>query len=348
MPVRFDLELAVAASKVVRDLTALKKGESLLVTVDSAGSWRVAEEIAKAAECVGAKVMVAWHSTPVGVGKAGEPYLPDPLKAAIPETDVWIELNDQWLGYSTPYEKALVPPRRVRYLCLCGMNEERIVRCIAKVDLALQAEFQERLVALTRRAQKMRIATAAGTDVSFENSPDRPVISEMWAHSPGCRFLLGQIAWAPLEKTIQGVIAFDGSFYGGAPADFGRLFTPIVFHVHDGVCTDITGGTEAAFVRTWMSSLKDPNMYHEAHVCYGCNPGAQPSGVCVEDERIWGVTEWGFGHQGIQFKADGVPAVSHVDGICLNSSVWQDGEQVLDSGRIVHKDLVELAARMGK
>jgi leucyl aminopeptidase (aminopeptidase T) len=68
----------------------------------------------------------------------------------------------------------------------------------------------------------------------------------------------------------------------------------------------------------------------------------------VEDERIWGVTEWGFGHQGIQFKANGVPAVSHLDGICLSSSVWQDGEQVLDSGRIVHRDLIELAARMGK
>ncbi len=348
MPVRLDLELAVAAGKVVRELTALKKGESLLVTVDSAGCWRVAEEIAKAGETLGAKVMVAYHSTPVGVGKAGEPYLPDPLKAAIPETDVWIELNDQWLGYSTPYEKALVPPRRVRYLCLCGMNEERIVRCIGRVDLALQAEFQERLVDLTRRARKMRITTAAGTDVSFENSPDRPVISEMWAHAAGCRFLLGQIAWAPIEESIQGAIAFDGSFYGGAPADFGRLSSPIVFHVRDGVCTEITGGSEAVFVRKWMTSLKDPNMYHEAHVCYGCNPGAQASGVCVEDERIWGVTEWGFGHQGIQFKANGVSAVSHLDGICLSSSVWQDGEQVLDSGRIVHRDLIELAARMGK
>ncbi len=348
MPVRLDLELALAAHKVVRELVALKKGESLLVTVDSAGCWRVAEEIARAGESAGARVMVGWHSTPVGVGKAGEPYLPDPLKAAIPETDVWIELNDQWLGYSTPYEKALVPPRRVRYLCLCGMNEERIVRCVGRVDLALQAEFQERVVDLTRRAGKMRITTAAGTDVSFENSPDRPVLSEMWAHAPGCRFLLGQIAWAPVEKSIQGAIAFDGSFYGGAPADFPRLSQPIVFHVQDGVCTQITGGSEAAFVRKWMESLKDPHMYYEAHVCYGCNPGARPSGVCVEDERIWGATEWGFGHQGIQFKAGGVPAVSHLDGICLNSSVWQDGVQVLDQGRFVHPQLAGLAARMGK
>jgi leucyl aminopeptidase (aminopeptidase T) len=342
------LEVAVAAHKVVSELAAVRRGESLLVTVDSAGSFRVAEEIAKAGEAVGARVMVAYHGTPVGVGKAGEPYLPDPLKAAIPETDVWIELNEQWLGYSTPYEKAVVPPRRVRYLCLCGMNEERIVRCIGKIDLGAQDEFQNRVVELTRRARSMRITTEAGTDIRFENDPVRPVISEMWAHGPGARFMIGQIAWAPIEESIQGTIAFDCSFYGGAPADLASLSSPIVFHVTDGICTEISGGPEAAFVRQWMESLKDPNMYHEAHICYGFNPGARSSGICVEDERIWGVTEWGFGHQGIQFKANGVPAVTHADGICLNSTVWQDGVQVLDTGRVVHPDLVPFAARLGK
>jgi len=348
MPTTLDLELAVAAAKVVRDLTALKAGESLLVTVDSEGSFRAAEQIAKAGEALGGKVLLAYHSTPVGVGKVGERFLPDALKAAIPQTDVWIELNAQWLGYSTPYEQALVPPRRVRYLCLCGMDEPRLVRCIGKVDLKLQDELQNRLVELTRRARSMRISNAAGTDVRFENSPERPVLSEMWAHRPGARFLLGQIAWAPIERSIQGRIAFDGSFYGGAPADLPRLSEPIVFHVEDGVCRQISGGAEAKFVRQWMESLKDPNMYHEAHVCYGLNPGARASGICVEDERIWGVTEWGFGHQGIQFQAGGVPAVSHLDGICLASSVWQDGEQVLEAGRFVHPQLVELAARLGK
>jgi 2,5-dihydroxypyridine 5,6-dioxygenase len=98
MPSTLDLELGAVAYKVVRDITAVKKGESVLITVDSAGSWAVAEELAKAAESLGAKVMVAYHSTPVGVGKVAEPYLPDSLKAAIPNTDVWLELNWQWLG----------------------------------------------------------------------------------------------------------------------------------------------------------------------------------------------------------------------------------------------------------
>ena len=48
MPTTLNLEVAVAAHKVVRDLCAVKAGESLLVTVDSAGSFQIAEEIAKA------------------------------------------------------------------------------------------------------------------------------------------------------------------------------------------------------------------------------------------------------------------------------------------------------------
>ncbi len=348
MPTSLDLEVAVAAHKVVNELCAVKTGESLLVTVDSAGSFRIAEEIAKAGEVAGAKVMLAWHSTPVGVGKVGEKFLPDALHAAIPETDVWIEVNYQWLGYSTPYENALVPPRRVRYLCLDGLNEERIVRLIGKVDLEAQDAFQSKVVELTKLARKMRITTPAGTNVSFENTPERPVISELWCHTPGAHFLVGQIAWAPIEESISGEIVFDGSFYGGEPADYPTLNDPVVFHVRRGVCEEITGGEEAKQISQWMKSLNDPNMYHEAHICYGFNPGAKPSGICVEDERIWGVTEWGFGHQGIQFHADGKPAVSHLDGICLNSSVWQDGVQILDKGRVVHPELVDLASRLGK
>jgi leucyl aminopeptidase (aminopeptidase T) len=89
-------------------------------------------------------------------------------------------------------------------------------------------------------------------------------------------------------------------------------------------------------------------MYHAAHVCYGFNPGARLSGLCTEDERVWGSTEWGFGYQGPFFKGKGINAVSHVDGICLNSSVWLDGQQIMDQGRLVQPKLAELAAKLGK
>jgi leucyl aminopeptidase (aminopeptidase T) len=347
VPSLLDLELGKAAYKVINKLCKVKPRESILITVDGPEEWRVAEEIAKAAEAAEAKVMVAWHSTPPGYGKVGDPYLPDPLKVAIPNTDVWIELNNQWLLYSSPWDEAM-RTGRVRYLFLGGLNADQVVRCIGKVDIETQAKFQSLLVEMTRKARKMRITTPAGNDVSFENDPTRPVTNELFADTPGPHFLLGQIGWAPIEETINGTIVFDGSFSGGGEADLGVLKEPIKLIVKKGKIEDIQGGREADFVKKWLKKLDDPNMYCAAHVCYGFNPGAKLSGLCTEDERVWGSTEWGFGHQGPMFKGKGISAVSHFDGICLNSSVWLDGEQIIDKGRVIHPELSELARKLGK
>ena len=88
-------------------------------------------------------------------------------------------------------------------------------------------------------------------------------------------------------------------------------------------------------------------MFRLAHVCYGFNPGAKLTGDILEDERIWGATEWGLGYQSAEdCPPDGIPAVSHCDGICLNSSVWLDGKQVLDEGKVVDPELKVLADKL--
>ncbi|KUK02428.1 MAG: Leucyl aminopeptidase T [Thermotoga sp. 50_1627] len=342
-----EFEVAKAAYLVVTELCKVKRGESVLITVDSAMDFKPAEETAKAAEAVGAKVMVAWHSTPRGYGKVADDQLPEPLKAAIPASDVWIEFNNQWLLYNTAWTKAMATGR-TRYLFLGGLDRERITRCIARIEIDLQEKFQNKVVELTKKARKMRITTPAGTDVSFENVPERPVTNELRADTPGPHFLLGQIGWAPLEESINGVIVFDGSFSGGGEADLGVLAHPIELVVKEGRIIEIRGQEEAKFLRRWLEKLNDPRMYYLAHVCYGFNPGAKLSGLCTEDERVWGSTEWGFGYQGPAFKGKLGEAVSHADGICLNSTVWIDGELLLEEGKVVHPELVDLARAMGK
>ena len=43
---------------------------------------------------------------------------------------------------------------------------------------------------------------------------------------------------------------------------------------------------------------------------------------------------------------DPLPAASHTDGICLNTSVWLDGDQIWDRGKSVHPELAELERRL--
>jgi 2,5-dihydroxypyridine 5,6-dioxygenase len=352
MPSLLDMELGKAAHVIINKLCKVKPRESVLITIDGPEEFRVAEEIAKVAEAADAKVMVAWHSTPRGYGKVGDPYLPEPLWAAIPNTDVWIELNNQWLLYSTPWDNAMKPAvegkGKVRYLFLGGLNVDQVVRCVGRVDIGAQAEFQNIIVEMTQKAKKMRITSPAGTDISFENSRNRPVTNELFADVPGPHFLLGQIGWAPIEESINGTIVYDGSYSGGGEADLGLLRTPIRVAVKEGRAVEFTGGAEVEAVKKWLQRLNDPNMYCAAHVCYGFNPGARLSGLCTEDERVWGSTEWGFGNQGPMFKAKGITAVSHADGICLNSSVWLEGQQIIDKGKLTHPQLAELAKKLGK
>jgi leucyl aminopeptidase (aminopeptidase T) len=347
MPSIKDLELFKAAFKTVREILRLKQGENLLITIDSISEFRVAEEMAKAGEALGAKVMVAWHSTPKGYGKATDPYLPRPLVAACPEADAWIELNNQWLLYGTAWERA-VSNGRTRNLMLGGLSTDQLIRCIGEVDIEAQIAFQEKVVELTRRARRIKITNAAGTDVEFEDDPKRPFANEHIAETPGGHFLTGQIGWAPREESINGIMAFDGAISGGGEADIGRVAEPVVYEVVKGRIKDIRGGREAKIVKRWFEKLNDPNLYLAAHVCYGFNPNARLGFSTTEDERVWGCTEWGFGYQGPMYSG-GKPrvAASHIDGICLDCSVSLDGQPLTRGGEVVHPDLLELAKACG-
>ena len=349
MPDYLELELAKAADVVVRELFKLKPGESFLITADTKSDWRAVEATARAAQAADAKVAVIWHTTPPGYGKVGDPYLPDSLKAAIPNSDAWVEFNYEWLLYSTPWDEAMKPGGRTRYLCLVGMNTPMMVRCIGQVNLPLLTEFQKKVTDMTSKAKKMRMTTPAGTDLSFENDPKRPILCETGlADTPGAHFLTGQILWVPIEETINGRMVFDGSFSGGGEADLGILKEPISLQIEKGKIVRVEGGKEAQFVEGWLRNFNDPKMYNVAHGCYGFNPGAMLSGVCLEDERIWGGTEWGIGDQGPMFKGTAGHAKTHADGICLNTSVWLDDEQITDKGKVLHPELKKLAKKLGK
>ncbi len=345
---RMKMEMTKSAYKLLHDMAKVREGESVLITIDSIADFRVAEEIAKMADALGAKVMLAWHSTPKGYGALNMPYLPEPLIACADKTDVWIELNDQWLLYSPIWDKA-VTNGRTRQIMLGGLGVEAIVRNIGNTDILIQEEFQNTLTALTRQASKVRITNAAGTDVSFENDPTRPLNNEIDYSTPGAHFLLGQIGWAPIEDSINGQIIFDGSYSGGGDLEFGILSETLGYIVEKGHIKEFVGGTLAKEAERFFASLDDPNMYIAAHVCYGCSPNAQLGTITTENERVWGSTQWGFGHQGSNYSG-GEPRVakSHVDGICLNCSVWLDGEQIMDEGRYIHPDLAALAKKIGK
>lgn len=343
-----ELELAVSAHKTVNDVMNVKPGETLLITIDSKADFRLAAAMARAGECAGAKTMIAYHSTPPAYGKAGEAWYPDSLVGAIERAEAWIELNHQWIYCSSVWERVMAKGTKIRYFHLGKMDPDSIWRCLGALDLKSLKEFMTTVVNMTQAAREMKITSQAGTNVSFKNAGRRVTNECGDASAPGVHFMLGQIGWAPLEESIEGDIVFDGSFSGGGPMDLGILRHPIKFVIEKGRIVGIEGKEEAKRVKEWLAGLNDERMYSLAHTCYGFNPGAQLTGECTEDERIWGCTQWGFGYQAELFEGALGDAPTHGDGICLNSSVWLDGTQILDEGKVIEPKLVDLAAKLGK
>lgn len=344
---RYALEMGRAGYVIARDMCKVQPGESVLITIDSVSDTAPAIAVAQAAEALGGKVMLVWHSTPYGYGKVAESRMADGLKAAIPESDVWVEFNTQWLLYSSPWTTAMLNGR-TRYLFLGGLDSEQVLRCISNLDMGLQADFQNTLVALTAKANHMRITTPAGTDVEFDNDHSRPILNELDAATPGAHFLTGQMGWAPVEESINGTIVFDGSFSGGGEAELGVLKAPVRLNIEKGVITDVQGGLEAKFITKWLAAFNDERMYRLAHISYGFNPGSKLNGLCTEDERVWGCTEWGIGYQGPMFGGSLGDAPTHADGICLHSTIIADGVKLTDAGKVVHPELEPIARKIGK
>jgi len=341
----FDLEVAKASVKLVRDVLKVSAGEEVVITYDTQSDYRVVKALAQAVSVVEGKPIAVWIEAPPVVGKAADKYLPvRSLAATLKTADVWIELNKSWLLYSSPYEEAVTENKKLRYMCLVGMDADMMVRTIGRVNVRLLYEFQRKLAEVTQRVKRMRVVTPAGTDVEFENDPNRPVLVEGEVTGPGEYMLFGQVDWAPIEESINGVIVFDGSIW--PPQELGSLKHPVKLYVENGVVKRIEGSWEAKVFERWLRSFNDPKMFMLAHISYGCNPGAKLTGNILEDERIWGAVEWGIGSQSYTFKGRLGLASSHTDGICLNPTVIGDGVKIIEEGEYVHPELAELARKV--
>jgi 2,5-dihydroxypyridine 5,6-dioxygenase len=347
----YEYELGKAAKVLCEELFKLKPGETVVITSDTESDGRVVEATASAAFACGAKPMVITVASPLGVGKAADPMLPlEALTAALLKADAWVEFNNEWLLYSTPYDIAVKENKKLRHSCLVGMSVEMMVRNMGRVDYPNLEKFMKKITDQTIAAKHMRITTPAGTDIEFDNEPGRKITMDVgYADTPGSHMMAGQIGWAPTFESINGKIVFDGSL---VPPIVGLLQTPVGLTIKKGVIVKWEGGSEATVYEKWLKDFNDPQMLKLAHVCYAFNPGARLTGDILEDERVWGATEWGIGNVGAILTVPDIPGgisgPSHSDGICLNSSVWLDGVQIMDKGQLLDPELRKLTAKLGK
>ena len=336
-------DLQRAADKLINEMFQLKEGENVVISADTSSSMEVVDAVASSARAAGGRVMVVTFPTPGGVGQAADPDIPvDAFTAAVKVADVWIELNHQWLIYSTPYTIAEKENKKLRYLCMDDFTPEVLMRIIGSVDCKSLKEFQLAAHDMHKKAKKVRATTPAGTDVEFDIDPSYVFTCDYGeTNVPGMHMCPGQLNVIPKFGTVNGTIVFDGSI----TPPFGRKVSePVKLTVENSKIVKIEGGSDATMFEKWLKDFNDEGMLKMAHMAYGFNPGAQLTGNVVEDERIWGCTDWGIGFVSAEEAPPyGQNAVSHSDGICLSTSVWLDGHQIMKDGKIVDEQLLAIS-----
>ena len=346
----YDYEVLNACLKLFRDMFMLQPGETIAITTDTVSDQSIVEAAAQAAVMLGATPLVMKIAAPAG-GKAGDKDMPyRALVDGIKACDAWVEFNYKLIFYSSVYDEITADPEtRPRYMNQNGVHPDLLVRNIGKVDNILLNKFIQGFSDFCEAGHHFVFTTPAGTHLECDNEPGREyVTADGFVRKGDIKMFPGQISWSPNFESINGIWVVDGTL----SPPLGAVKQPVKFTVEKGYITKIEGGTDAQAFKAWLDSFNDPTMYLIAHSGLGFGPEAKLTGDIVEDERVWGCTEWGIGNVGPQLVSDmdgGIPAASHSDGISLNCSLWIDGVQVLDEGKVVGPtpEYVELARQLG-
>lgn len=319
-------ETAKSAMKLVRDFMLVKPNENVVITADSSSDRRVVEAVANATFSIGAFPVILYYPT---TGKAFEEPV-KPIAEAVAVSDVWIEMAYSCAMHTPCFQKAM--QYGTRFTCLTGLDVTMITNTIGKVDYDVLIEFGEYLTALVQASDEVIIKDSNGTNLVAYNRGRRVKHSGQRATKKGYPVMLGgQVSWCPIEESINGTLIFDAALF--PPTELGMLSENIILTLEDGIITNIEGGAQADIFRNWLASFNDPNMYRLAHYSIGFNPGVmKATGRIVEDERIFGCIEFGFGSQGASLMGAFWNAAAHTDGVVSKPTIILDGKIIEENG----------------
>ena len=334
-------ELAKAAMKLVKDVMLVKENENVVVTADTSSDRRVVEAVAKATLSIGANPIILYYPTSY---KAFEEPI-KPVAEAVAKADVWIELAYYCIMHTPCFKRAL--DYGTRYTCLTGMDVTMITNCIGKINYDVLVDFGEYLTQLVEKTDEVIIRDKNGTDLTAYNRGRRVKHSGQKATKKGYPVMMGgQVSWCPIEESINGQLVFDGAVF--PPADIGVLQDTIILTLKDGRIEKIEGGKQADILNQWFASFNDSNMYRLAHYSLGFNPGVlKATGRIVEDERIFGCIEFGFGSQGASLMGAFWDAASHTDGVVTKPTVLLDGVALEENGIYCDEKSVAFCKELG-
>lgn len=321
-------ELARPAAGLVSDFFAVRPGEEVLITADTASDTDVVRAVFGAVQTSGGRPTVVMTERLPFQGRLADPFISAPLFAAVQKADVWIDLTFPYLAGSHAHDEAM-KTGRVRALLGGDMTAAGFARLFAGSDigavLALRAGFVEYL--RTAVGKPCRITSPGGTDVTFRIA-ETPAGAALPSTAPGTYAPPGSVIIPPDPDSVAGRIVVETVFH----EYYTVCRAPLTVTVN-GAISEIDG--DPIDIRVMDRALRRAgggDYGKVIHFTYGFHPEARFTGRSfIEDIRVTGANAIGFG---LPWWVPG-GGENHPDAVVTNQSLWIGDDMLAEQGRLI-------------
>jgi len=306
-------------SVIIRRCMNIQHDEGVLIIADS-NTRNIGDALLKAAEKVTSRVK--YTEIPVGKVHGEEPD--DEVAEEMLDFDVVLIATTKSISHTKARRDA--SSNGVRIASMPGINESMINRCI-DVDYDSIKILNEKLKSILEKAEKIRVTTAFGTDVSTSLSvvkcDDTGLLHEKGSFG---NLPAGEVDSGVKEDSTNGVIVFDASISG-----IGGLDSPLKINVRNGYAVSIEGKESERLKRILDNIGK--KAYKIAEFGIGTNPKATITGRILEDEKVLGTAHFALGND-LSYKGNNDVPV-HLDGIMTKPTIYIDDKKIMEDGKLI-------------
>jgi 2,5-dihydroxypyridine 5,6-dioxygenase len=186
-------------------------------------------------------------------------------------------------------ETAEILKAGTRILVVSNEHPEALERM--RADPALETRVRA-AVKMLKGAKRMRVTSAAGSDLDIDLSGAATVGIWGWTERPGtlAHWPGGIVVSFPRSGTVNGTLVLDR---GDVNLTFKRyLEAPIRLTLEHDYVTRIEGdGADAEMMRSYLAAWEDKTAHAVSHVGFGLNPRARYEALSMYDQRDTNGTE---------------------------------------------------------
>ncbi len=332
-PIAFDPEYSVGARNAVNVCLRVRPEEKVCVITDAI-TLEIAAAIVSEIDSLGSPynvwVLEDWAERPLK-------DLPGEILADLETSQVSIfavqaQRNEL---HSRMQMTDVVNRRKIRHAHMVNINRQIMLEGM-RADFQKVDRLSAKVVAMVRKAQRVRAKTAAGTDLTADLNHNYKwlktsgiITPEKWGNLPG-----GEIFTTPGE--VNGTFVIDGVVGDYLCAKFGNLRqNPLTVRMKNNRLTEAHSENRELEEDFWKYTHTDENSDRVGEFAIGTNIELKEIiGQILQDEKYPGV-HIAFGnpygaHTGAEWDSS-----THIDVVGRKFNIWVDDQQIMQDGKFL-------------